>query len=218
MINDIRIHRLRMLQPRPQDPAGKPACTRLAALFQAALLSAALLLPAAAYAAPALEAQQDDVLAGVDKFAQGAKESNEVTLDKNMMGMASTMMLMQPGKHAGMDLALMSMMQKMDSVLVRNYEYAAPGQYKMEDVEHVRRKLDAGGWSHLVKSRSATETSDICIKSDAEGGISDLVIIDAEPKELNFIHLRGHMSPHELSRLSGSFGGPSDPLLNQRAK
>jgi hypothetical protein len=35
---------------------------------------------------------------------------------------------------------------------------------------------------------------------------------------LNFIHLRGHMSPSDLSQMSGSFGGPSDPMLKQRPK
>jgi hypothetical protein len=207
---------------QPQTPASARFLRLLAPLLPAALLALALLFPAVTHAAPPADepaaAQQDDVLSGVDKFAQGAKESNEVTLDKNMMGMASTMMLMQGGNHAGMDLALMGMMQKMDSVLVRDYEYASAGQYNMNDVEQIRKRLDTGGWSHLVKTRSATETSDICVRTDAEGVISDLVIIDAEPKELSFIHLKGHMSPKDLSKMSGSFGGPGDLTLKQRPK
>ena len=50
--------------------------------------------------------------------------------------------------------------------------------------------------------------------------MSELVIIDAEPKELNFIHLKGHMSARDLARMSGSFGGPVevDPAQATRPK
>ena len=184
------------------------------------LLGAALFLPAclhAAQPAPSVDepdgaAQQDDVLAGVDKFAQGAKDSSEVTLDKRMLGLAGSMI---SGKS---DAKARGLMQKMDSVIVRDYEYAAPGQYKMEDVEQVRKRLDAGGWSHLVKTHSATETTDICVKTDGDGMMSELVIINAEPLELSFIHLRGHMSASDLSQMSASFGGPSDPVRGKEAK
>ena len=193
----------------------------MAQLLTAAIVGAALLFPASAHAggpSPALfmeepgSPQPDDVLAGVDKFAQGAKESNEVTLDKNMLGLAGGF-ISKKGDGDSKDL-----MKKMDSVIVRNYEYAAPGGYKMEDVEQVRKRLETGGWSHIVKVHSATETTDICVKSDGEGVMSDMVIINAEPLELNFIHLRGHMTPSDLSKMSGSFGGPDDPMLKQRGK
>ncbi|HEY0784224.1 MAG TPA: DUF4252 domain-containing protein, partial [Acidobacteriaceae bacterium] len=105
-----------------------------------ALLALAMLSPVVARAAMP-DPQQDNVLAGVDKFAQGAKEANEVTLDKKMLGLAGGFM----GKKDGNASA---MMQKLDSVMVRNYEYAAPGQYSMDEVEQVRRRLDTGGWSH----------------------------------------------------------------------
>lgn len=204
----------------PQSQHDRPGATRLprlvAQLLAAALVALALLFPAVTYAAHPGETpgdpQQDDVLAGVDKFAQGAKEANEVTLDKNMLGLAGGFLSKKDDPKAK------DLMKKMDSVLVRNYEYAAPGGYKMEDVEQVRKRLESGGWTHIVKVRSATETTDICVKTDTEGVMSDMVIINAEPLELNFIHLRGHMSPGDLSEMSGSFGGPADPLLKQRPK
>ncbi len=152
------------------------------------------------------------MLSGVDKFAQGAKNASEVTLDKNMIGLAGGMVGNSDDPHAK------ALIGKMDSVLVRNYEYDAPGKYRMDDVEQIRKRLDGGGWSHLVKEHSATESTDICVKTDAEGRMSEMVIIDAEPKDLSFIHLRGHMSPKDLAGMSGSFGGPPDPGLKQRPK
>ena len=187
--------------------------TRLALSYPfCALLTLALLFPARALARPAPDdLQADDVLFGVDKFAQGAKEANEVTLDKTMLGLASGMI-------GGKDASAKGLMKKMDSVLVRDYEYALPGAYRMEDVEQIRKRLDGKGWSHLVKEKSATETTDICVKTDEEGGMSEMVIIDAEPKELSFIHLKGHMSANDLAGMGGSFGAPAEPMLKQRAK
>jgi hypothetical protein len=190
-------------------PGAQPSARSLPQLATALLLGLSLLFPTLTYAAGP---QQDDVLAGVDKFSQGAKESNEVTLDKNMLGLAGGMMA------KGNDSKAKDLMKKMDSVMVRNYEYAAPGQYKMEDVEQIRKRLDSSGWSHLVKTHSATESTDIAVKSADEGMMSEMVIIDAAPLELNFIHLRGHMSLSDLSQMSGSFGGPTDPILKQRPR
>lgn len=190
-------------------PGAQPSARSLPQLGTALLLGLSLLFPTLTYAAGP---QQDDVLAGVDKFSQGAKESNEVTLDKNMLGLAGGMMA------KGNDSKAKDLMKKMDSVMVRNYEYAAPGQYKMEDVEQIRKRLDSSGWSHLVKTHSATESTDIAVKSADEGMMSEMVIIDAAPLELNFIHLRGHMSLSDLSQMSGSFGGPTDPILKQRPR
>jgi hypothetical protein len=190
-------------------PGAQPSARSLPQLATALLLGLSLLFPTLTYAAGP---QQDDVLAGVDKFSQGAKESNEVTLDKNMLGLAGGMMA------KGNDSKAKDLMKKMDSVMVRNYEYAAPGQYKMEDVEQIRKRLDSSGWSHLVKTHSATESTDIAVKSADEGMMSEMVIIDAAPLELNFIHLRGHMSLSDLSQMSGSFGGPTDPMLKQRPR
>jgi Cu/Ag efflux protein CusF len=212
--------RTHQVQPsRRRQPLNTHLLRWIAQSLTAALVALALLSPAITYAAQPMQpidepgaAQQDDVLAGVDKFSQGAKESNEVTLDKNMLGLAGGFMAKKSDSKAK------DLMKKMDSVMVRNYEYAAPGQYKMEDVEQVRKRLDGNGWSHLVKTHNATESTDVCVKVDAEGVMSEMVIIDAEPLELNFIHLRGHMSLSELSQMSGSFGGPSDPMLKQRPK
>jgi hypothetical protein len=190
-------------------PGAQPSARSLPQLATALLLGLSLLFPTLTYAAGP---QQDDVLAGVDKFSQGAKESNEVTLDKNMLGLAGGMIA------KGNDSKAKDLMKKMDSVMVRNYEYAAPGQYKMEDVEQIRKRLDSSGWSHLVKTHSATESTDIAVKSADEGMMSEMVIIDAAPLELNFIHLRGHMSLSDLSQMSGSFGGPTDPILKQRPR
>jgi hypothetical protein len=146
--------------------------------------------------------QKDDLFAGTDKFAQGAKSTTEVNLDKNMLAMV--------GKFGddGEDKSGSEMAKKMDFVIVHEYEYASAGQYKMADVEEFRKRLEDGGWSHIVKERSANESTDVCVKVDQNGQVSELVVITAEPTELTFVHLKGHMSMEDLTRMGAHYGVP----------
>lgn len=177
-------------------------------------LMAALLLAAAPFGAMAAPPQQKDTLfAGTEKFAKNAKSSTEVNLDKNMLGMASRDRDRKDGDEAS-DLA-----KKMDFVIVRDYQYDKPGQYNMADVEEFSRRLDTGGWSHVVKERSEKENTDVCMRSDSEG-ISELVVISAQPTELTFVHLKGHMSMSDLEKAGGKYGAPQEktPKLIERTK
>jgi len=146
--------------------------------------------------------QKDDLFAGTDKFAAGAKSTTEVNLDKNMLGMV--------GKFAddGLDKSGTELARKMDFVIVHEYEYESAGQYKMSDVEEFRKRLEDGGWSHIVKERSATESTDVCVKVDKDGQFSELVVISAEPTELTFVHLKGHMSLDDLTKVGAHYGVP----------
>jgi Domain of unknown function (DUF4252) len=146
--------------------------------------------------------QKDDLFAGADKFAAGAKSTTEVNLDKNMLGMVGKFVDDGPDKN-GVDLA-----RKMDFVIVHAFEYESAGQYKMSDVEEFRKRLEDGGWSHIVKERSATESTDVCVKVDKDGQFSELVVITAEPKELTFVHLKGHMSMDDLAKAGAHYGVP----------
>ena len=158
-----------------------------------------VLLGAQAFAAGPAQVK-DDLFAGTERFAAGAKDSTEVNLDKNMLGLAGGM--------SGMNS---DMMKKMDFVVVRSYEYASPGAYKLADVEAFRKRLEGNGWSHLVKERSEKESTDVCVKTDHEGQMLELVVIDAEPQELNFVHLKGHMSMSDMMKMGQQYGVPAPP-------
>jgi hypothetical protein len=119
-------------------------------------------------------------------------------------------------KRNGVQLA-----RKMDFVIVRSYEYDKKGQYNMADVEEFRKRLEEGGWSHVVKERSATDSTDVCVKTDKDGQFSELVVIAAEPTELTFVHLKGHMSMDDLTRMGSHYGVPQDGVnagLQKRQK
>ena len=83
------------------------------------------------------EAQvKDDLLAGVEKFAQGASEVSDVNLDKNMLGMV----------HKGNS-------GRLEFIVVHSYTYDKPGMYKMEDFEVFRKRLTDGSWSCSIHTQ-----------------------------------------------------------------
>lgn len=146
--------------------------------------------------------QSDSLFAGTEKFAEGAIKSTEVNLDKSMLEMAGKS---SDSKGRGTKAALAS---ELDGVFVREYEYAKPGQYKMADVQKYLDRLDGNGWRHMVRERSADESTDICFRGGDDGEPSEMVIISAQPDQLSFVHLKGHMSMSDLSSLSHNFGPP----------
>lgn len=143
----------------------------------------------------------DPMLAGSERFEQGAKEVTEVNLDKSMLALAARFI-------GSGDADAKQLMSKMDFVYVRNYEYAKAGQYRMEDVVQFRNRLDEAKWSHLIKNRSATESNDIWVRVDDGGQFSELMVIAADPMEISFVHLKGRMTIEELTRAGASYGVP----------
>lgn len=149
-------------------------------------------------AQPAADPQaKDDLLEGIERLGANAKERNEVNLDKNTMALAA-------GRKGGRygDLA-----QKMDFISVRNYEFAAKGQYRKSDLDNLRRRLDSHGWSHLVRNENEGETNDICIRTDPDGTVREMVILNAEARELNIVHLRGHFRMEDVQGAVGMTRG-----------
>ena len=136
---------------------------------------------------------KDDLLEGLDRLGANAKERNEVNLDKNMLALAG-------GKKGG---RYADLSQKMDFITVRNYEFASKGQYQKGDLDALRHRLEGNGWSHIVRNEDQEETNDIVVKADNEGFIRDMVILNAEPKELNIVHLRGHFRMEDVQGAMG---------------
>lgn len=153
----------------------------------------------------------DHLFDAVDKLGAKAKESNEVNLDKSMLGLAA-----RKGGDKG-ELA-----QKLDFIVVRDYEFAHENDYNMDDLKPIFKKLEDGGWKHLVRTREAKEMTDICVKQDAEGATREMVIISAEPKELSLVHLKGNVNLNDMKNFGSLMRGETkgdptkeDPKLNR---
>lgn len=149
---------------------------------------------------PGVEPEQqtkDDLMDGLDRIGTNAKERNEVNLDKSMMALANH-------NNRYSDLS-----SKIELINIRNYEFANKGQYQKSDLDGLRRKLEGNGWSHLIRNESDSETNDIVVKSTGDGFISDMVIVNAEPREVNVVHIRGHFRMDDVNGAMGRVMGLS---------
>ncbi len=160
------------------------------------LLLAGVLGGVAAGAQGTSSTVKDDLFNGTERFAKGASDVTEVTMDPDTLGMVS-------GDNArrahGMVLNV-----------VRTYEYDKPGMYNIADVEEIRRRLNTGEWHCSVHTQDLKhgESTDICNKRRSDG-LVEQAIITVEPKELTFIHTIKHADPKtDLYR-----GGSGESML-----
>jgi len=139
------------------------------------------------------------------QLAERAANYTEVSLDRRMLDFASRFMNDKD------DAEGKRIVEKLNGVYVRSYEFDKPGQYTEADVESVRRQFDTPEWTSLVKTRSrdGSDDADIYMKL-VNGEVQGMFILSAEPKELTFVYISGPIRPEDLKDLSGNFGIPAD--------
>ena len=155
-------------------------------------------------------ASDDPFFAGTEKFAKGAKNVTEVTLDQRTLQMASGF-IGHDGDRDTEDVKRIT--ANLKGVFVRSYEYDSEGQYSMADLEEYRKKLDGNPqWAHIVKTRELGEhgeNADVYMLVE-NGKTNGIVVISAEPRELTFVHIDGQINPEDLNKLKGSMGIPGN--------
>ena len=140
----------------------------------------------------------------LDKLAEHATESVDVTLDKSMLALAGGFLSNEDPDEA----QVKKLIGKLRGIYVRSFEFDKEGQYSMSDVQAMRAQLKAPGWSRIVGVKSLKgDNAEVYILKDGEQ-IGGIVVLDAEPKELTIVHIDGSISPEELSRLGGHMGIP----------
>lgn len=165
------------------------------------LLSAVLI---ASLSSMEVHAQDVKIPLNLDRLAQRATESVDVTLDASMLQLASGFL----SKEDADQVKVKKLVSKLKGVYVRSFEFDKEGQYSMADVEAIRVQLKAPVWSRIVGVKSIKgDNSEVYLKKDGEQ-VGGLVVLDAEPKELTIVHIDGPINPEELSELSGHMGIP----------
>lgn len=149
------------------------------------------------------------------KLAARASNYTEVTLDKSTLQFASQ--FMKDKKDKGEQKAK-NLISSLKAIYVRTYEFKTPGQYSTADLDRIRSQFRGSEWIPMVKSRSHSkeglEISDIYEKV-VEGETQGMLILSAEPRELDFVYISGHINPSELGSLGGNFGVPKLHTRNQ---
>ena len=181
------------------------------AVFVAVLGLAAWALPAVAQSGLPLPSPIEKELA--------ARASNvtEVTLGKNMLAFAAKVM---DGKDKDEE-ATRHLIEGLDGIYVRNYEFEKEGQYSAVDVDKLRSYFEANGeWSTIVRERDkkSGESTDVMMKM-VNGETHGMFILDVEPKELSIVLILGPVKMEDLSKLGGIGGlGMLGEIGNESSK
>jgi hypothetical protein len=149
-------------------------------------------------------AQSINIPRSLDKLAERATESVDVTLDGSLLQLASGFL----SKDNADEVKVKKIVSKLKGVYVRSFEFDKEGQYSMSDIEAIRSQLKAPGWSRIVGVKSTKgESSEVYLKREGNQ-VAGLVVLSAEPKELTVVNIDGPIDPEQLSELSGHMGIP----------
>ncbi|HMG87888.1 MAG TPA: DUF4252 domain-containing protein [Terracidiphilus sp.] len=168
---------------------------RTAALF---LVMAGMLLPAVA------QNSQLPLPSPVEKeLAAKASNVTEVTLGKNMLAFAAKFL---DGKDPD-NAATRHLIEGLDGIYVRDYEFDKEGQYSMDDIQKLRSYFETSDWSPIVRERDkrSGESTDVMMKI-VNGETHGMFILDVEPKELSIVLILGPVKMEDLSKLGGIGG------------
>lgn len=161
-------------------------------------------LAAAAMAAPVMAQDMLPLPPALEKdLAARASDVTEVTLGKNMLGFAAKFM---NGKDKD-DAATRQLIEGLDGIYVREYEFDKEGQYSMEQIEQLRKAFETPEWTPIVheRERKSGESTDVLMKV-VNGETKGMFVLDAEPKELTIVLILGPIRMDQLGRLSGLGG------------
>jgi hypothetical protein len=168
---------------------------RIAALF---LVMVGLLIPAVA------QNSQLPLPSPVEKeLASKASNVTEVTLGKNMLAFAAKFL---DGKDRDNE-ATRHLIEGLDGIYVRDYEFDKEGQYSIDDIQKLRSYFETSEWSPIVRERDkkSGESTDVMMKI-VNGETHGMFILDVEPKELSIVLILGPVKMEDLHKLSGLGG------------
>ncbi len=137
------------------------------------------------------------------ELASRASNVTEVTLGKNMLGFAAKFM---NGKDQD-EAATRRLIENLDGIYVRSYEFDKEGQYSMDEIEKLRQYFETSEWTPIVRERERRtgETTDVLVKM-VNGETHGMFILSAESKELTIVLILGPVRMEDLGKLSGLGG------------
>src|SRR5215472_2161260 len=137
------------------------------------------------------------------ELAARASNVTEVTLGKNMLGFAAKFM---NGKDQD-EAATRHLIENLDGIYVREYEFDKEGQYSMEEIQKLRTYFETSEWTPIVRARErkSGETTDVLLKM-VNGETRGMFVLSAEPKELAIVLILGPVRMEDLGRLKGMGG------------
>ena len=137
------------------------------------------------------------------ELAGRANHYTEVSMDKKMLAFASRFL----NDKEEDDAEAKRLLEKLDGIYVREYDFDKLGQYTPADLQRIRSQFAGSDWSPMVRERSKNggEDTDVYIKL-VNGKAQGIFVLDAQSKELSLVYIVGSLDPEELAKLDGNFG------------
>jgi hypothetical protein len=137
------------------------------------------------------------------ELAAKASDVTEVTLGKNMLAFAAKFMNGKDQDEAGTK----KLIEGLQGIYVREYEFDKEGAYTMEEVEALRKYFETSEWSPLVHEheRKTGETTDVMVKL-VNGETKGMFVLEVEPKEVTIVLILGPVRMEDLGKLKGLGG------------
>ena len=149
-------------------------------------------------------AQDIKIPLNLDKLAQRAKESVDVTLDASLLQLASGFL----SKNNADEAKVKKMIANLKGVYVRSFEFDKEGAYTAADVDYIRSQFNGPGWEHIANVRSKREGSYDVVMMYEGSVIRGLGVLAAEPRALTVVNVIGAIDLTKLRDLEGNFGIP----------
>jgi hypothetical protein len=136
-------------------------------------------------------------------LAAHASFHTDFTFDKSMLDMANNFTS---------DDQVRQVVAKLRGISVHSYKYPAPGLYDPAALDAVRAQYAERGWKHMVTAQPhAAEPhptrTDLWIRL-VKGNVEGMVLMVANPTNIDLVAIDGTISPLDLLHLRGHFGIP----------
>lgn len=148
----------------------------------------------------------------LDKMGVNAKNKTNITLDSDMLKLASGFM----GNDNGKD-SIKPLIDSLKGIYIRSWEFAKEGQYNEADLEPFRAWLKQAKWNRIVESREDKESSEIYLLPAGSNRLGGVAILAAEAKEVTIVYISGDLKQEDIAKLSGNMGIP-EIHMNQGTK
>ena len=152
-------------------------------------------------------------LDNLDKLSVSAKQVVDVTVDEQLLQLASKFL---SSTRSADEREIRELVKDLKGVYVKRFEFDTDGQYSSADIEPVLKQLRGSGWARIVGVTSKREFTNIEVFVMTEASIiKGIAVVAAEPRELTVVNVVGPIDVDRLSRLQGQFGIPSLELGNK---
>jgi hypothetical protein len=135
-----------------------------------------------------------------------ASQTVNVTLDSSLLAMAAR--FLDPDKPE--DAAARQAIAGITGIYVRSYEFESDFVYPKDELDGVRKQLNAPGWQPLVQVHNRKDHNDVDIYIRVDGAKArGLAIIASDPRQVTIVNIVGAIDLQKLHQLEGHFGIPA---------